>query len=183
MASAVKLSNYLILFFIRIMLGAVIEITNSATYTKLRQSVQSILPPFLKASNRLFPSITNKVWHISSPFSETPFCGNPEQISVVEVESGSKSVKLDCSAQFVSSTPHSVVTSLGFDWVVNSTVLKTSRTVSTDLYNSNRLVPWLWNSKTGCAVVGLKSKHSPLSSLLLPFSLDCSPQNQSCIAV
>ena len=180
MASAVKLSNYY--FFIRKMLGAFIEKTNSATYTKLRQSVQSILPPFLKASNRLFRA-TNDVWHISSPFSETPFCGNPEQISVVEVESGSKSVKLDCSAQFVSSTPHPVVTSLGFDWVVNSTVLKTSRIVATDLYNSNRLVPWLWNSKTGCAVVGLKSKHSPLSSPLLLFSPYCSPQNQSCIAV
>ena len=79
MASAVQLSNYSTFIFIRIKLGAVIGKTNSATYTMLRQSVQSILPPFLKASNRLFRATNMKFDIFLLRFQRPLFVATPSR--------------------------------------------------------------------------------------------------------
>jgi len=67
---------------------------------------------------------------------ETPFCGNSKRITVINM-GGKTSIELQCSAKFVGSTPDVVRSSLGFDWMVNSTVTKASRGLNPDLFTVN----------------------------------------------
>ena len=75
-------------------------------------------------------------------------------MSVVDL--GDKtSIGLDCRASFVGSTPDVVRESLGFEWSINSTLLKSSRPVSSDLVNvSGSKSHFVYSLEGGVPVVG-----------------------------
>ena len=100
--------------------------------------------------------------------AETPFCGNLKQVSVVTIPVGESLVKLECAAQFVPSTPDDVVSSLGFDWVVNTTAnvgRKSSRPVSSDLYSVNAT-----HSSFAYKMGASGHKASTVTVICVPFS-------------